>query len=896
MKLTAKDHPPVTTSKTSTLSTATPRILERTLGNGLRVILRESHDAPVASFWVWYRAGGRNESPGITGISHWVEHMQFKGTPTFGKGEIFGEISRNGGYNNAMTSNDWTAYYETLPADRLELAIRIEADRMSNSLFDRDETESERTVILSELQGAENNPQYLLYKELAGTAFRAHPYGTMVIGYEHDLRSMTRDDLYSYYRQAYSPTNAFVVAAGDFVADEAMDHIEAAFGAIPAGEPIPPVRAIEPPQLGERRVTLRRPAPTAYLGIGFHTPPASHQDTAAILTMDAVLSGAKGMGLAGGGPMGRSARLYRSLVAAGLARSAGSDIGFSVDPYLLTIDVIALPGVAPEQIEAVVDAELVRIRTEPVGDDELARAVKQVKAQYVYSGEGVTNQAFWLGQMELIGDYRRAEGFIAEIEAVTPEDVQRAAQTYLTRENRTVGWLLPSENGGGGDGIAPRAAPVHFWGINGPGAPVSGAMTQTKRAPFERTELANGIVLLGQAQPDDPSMVLRFRIGTGAASDPAGKSGTAALTARSLIRGAGDLSFEQINELTDSLGASISVDPSQLSIELRLRFLREDLARVIDLAAKVLREPSFPSTEVDKVRAEILASIKEQDDNTRSVADRMVRKLIYPDGHPLHERVLGEPDSVAALTTDDLRAFHQRSFGPRNLTVAAVGGVPDLATIERELNRAFGDWSSTSVPSDLDLSTGAPAAEQRTEVEIAGKSQADVAIGFPTVSRLSDDYQAFDMANLILGRLGLFGRLGANVRDKQGLAYYVFSSVEPGRAGSLWLARAGVDPQNVERAIQGVRDELDCLRSEPVTAEELDDARRYLTGVLPLALETNDGIAGLLLSIEYFGLGLDYIDRYPALVNAVSAEAILATSQIYLDPERLQVGIARPPA
>jgi zinc protease len=873
--------------------TTSPKIVDRTLANGLRVILRESHDAPVTSFWVWYRAGARNESPGITGVSHWVEHMQFKGTPSLGKGEIFGEISRNGGYNNAMTSNDWTAYYETLPADRVELAIRIEADRMSNSLFDREETESERTVILSEQQGAENNPSYLLYKEVVGTAFRAHPYGKMVIGFEHDLRSMTREDLYSYYRQAYVPNNAFVVAAGDFDADALMARIEAAFGTIPSGEPMPPVRAIEPPQLGERRVTLRRPAPTSYLRVGFRTPGSEHPDTAAILVADAILSGAKGMGIAGGGPMGRSARLYRSLVSTGLARTASSDFDFNIDPYLLMIGVTALPGVDPDRIESALDAELDRLVSEPVSDDELARAVKQVKAQYVYSNEGVTNQAFWLGQMELVGDYSRAASFIDEITAVTPEDVQRVARTYLTRDNRTVGWLLPESAGGGAvEDVEAVAAAVRYWGINGPNAPV--AASTASRTPFERRLLSNGIVLLGQAQPDDPSVVFRMRVGAGSASDPRGQEGVAALTARSLPRGTSTRSFEEINELTDSLGASLSVDPSYIFTELRLRALREDSADIIELASDILRRPAFPDAEVEKVRAEILAAIKEQDDDTRTVADRKVRELLYPEGHPLHHRVLGDPDSIATLTLDDLRTFHANWFGPGNLTVAAVGGFDSLDEIAALLERSFGDWSSAATRPDLDLETSRPTRPGRSEVTISGKSQADVALGYPVVSRLDESYQAFDMANLILGRLGLMGRLGASVRDRQGLAYYAFSSVEPGREGSVWISRAGVDPQNIERAIQGVVDEVARLRAEPISADELADGKSYLTGVLPLALESNDGIASLLLSIEHFDLGLDYIDRYPGIIASITSEDTQSAARQNLYPDRLQVAVARP--
>lgn len=214
------------------MSNHTPPRKTVSLDNGLTLFLQEKHDAPVTSFWVWYRVGSRNELPGLTGASHWVEHMQFKGTPTIPKGSIFGDVSRVGGYLNAMTSTDWTAYFETIPADQIDLSIKIESDRMSNSLFEADEVASERTVILSERQGAENRPTYHLYEELIGAAFQGHAYGHSVIGYEQDLKRMTREDLYNHYRQYYRPDNAFITAVGDFDAEELTRKLTDAFGSI----------------------------------------------------------------------------------------------------------------------------------------------------------------------------------------------------------------------------------------------------------------------------------------------------------------------------------------------------------------------------------------------------------------------------------------------------------------------------------------------------------------------------------------------------------------------------------------------------------------------------------------------------------------------------------------
>ena len=871
-------------------------VTEATLDNGLQVLLRESHDAPIASFWVWYRVGSRNEVPGLTGISHWVEHMQFKGTPSLAKGAIFGEVSKHGGTLNALTSNDWTAYFETLPSDRIDLSLRIESDRMTNSLFDPEETESERTVILSERQGAENGPTYVLAEELLGAAFRAHPYGHMVIGHQSDLRAISRDDLYAHYRRYYVPNNAIVAAVGDFDTAEMMERIGAAFGSIPAGDVPPPVRAREPEQLAERRVMLRRPAPAAYLRMGFHTPDAVSEDAVPLMVADALLSGGKGMGLGGGGSMGRSARLYRALVSTGLARSASSEFDLSLDPSLLTIGATALPGIEPERIEAVIDDELSRLREDPAGADEMARTMKQVRAQYIYSLAGVTNQAFWLGQMEIVDSYRRVDGLLAEIERVTPEDVQRVARTYLQPDQRTVGWLIPTDTEGGGGGpveAAASAALPRLWSIHGlaPGdGPVAG------RAPFSRSELPGGAVMLTQARQDDPAVYARFRVEAGAVAEPDGHDGLAAFTARMLQRGQAGRSFAQLNELTDGLGASLSVDAGRRFIDVGVRCLREDLPQLIGVVADLLRRPTFPEDEIEKVRQQVLTGIREADDDTRSVADLTLRRLLYPADHPNARRVSGELETVRQIGRDELVAFHAKTYGVNVLTVAVVGGFGTPEDVAGMISTALCDWRSDVVAPPPTDPVSPPPATVRGDRTLPAKSQADVAIGFPTLARSDPDYYALETANLILGRLGLMGRLGASVRDKQGLAYYVYSSLDSGREQSLWNARAGVDPRDVERAIVGIRDEVERLRAEPVGENEMADAKSYLTGVLPLALERSDGVVATLLAIEHFGLGLDYLDRYPAIIDALTRDQLLQAARTHLDPDRLAVAVAGPAA
>jgi zinc protease len=871
-------------------------VVEAELKNGLQVILKEDHTAPIVSIWTWDRVGSRNERPGKTGLSHWVEHMQFKGTATIAKGQIFRDVSRVGGTLNALTSHDWTAYFETVPSHQIDLPLRIESDRLTGSLFAPEEVESERTVILSERQGAENNPGYALYEEVIGSAFHAHPYRHMVIGYECDLRTISRDDLYQHYRHFYHPGNAFVVAVGDFDSADLLDRLHRAFGAVPAGEPIPrSIGVTEPPQEGERRVLLRRPSGVPYLRVAYHAPSAADADTVPLLVTEAVLSGGQPMGLVGGGAMGRSSRLYRALVASGLARAAGSDMSLTIDPYLFQIGVTGLPDSDLPELERVVHDEVARLQHEPVAAEELQRAVRQLEAQFVYSSEGMTNQAYWLGLCEIVGGWHRAASLPDEIRSVTAEDIQRVAQDYLRPERRTVGWLEPLSTGAAA-GTAVLESTRHFappvaWGFTGPRSSADAA-----HVAFHRAVLANGVPVLGQERPQSQSFALRLRVPAGTVYELPEESGIAPLTARSLQRGSGGRSFEEINTRLDELGGSMTVDAGREFIEARVRGLRDDFRELIRVLADELQRPDFPAVEVDKVRSEQIGAIAEADNDTRATADRLLRRSVYPEPNPFGRRVLGNRETVATLDREAVIAYHARAFSPQGATIAVVGGFGEFVDAIEPLSSAFGSWSVTGRKVDIANRLVTNDTVIRTTEAIPGKSQVDIAAGVATIPRGHQDYYALDIGNMILGRLGLMGRLGAEVRDRQGLAYYASSHLEPRRDSTLWAARAGVDPENVERAVDAVQTELERLRSDLVSEEELEDAKSYLTGVLPLALETHDGVASILLAIEEFGLGLDYLDRYPDIIAAVGREEVRQAARSHLDPARLAFGIARPAA
>lgn len=908
----------------------------RTLGNGLMVITREVHDAPVATFWVWYRVGSRNEVAGITGISHWVEHMMFKGTPSLGKGEIFRLVSKNGGTLNGFTWIDYTTYFETLPSDRLDLALRIESDRMVNSTFDPQEVASERTVIISEREGSENFPTFHLDEEVTAAAFKVHPYGQGVIGWKCDLQSMTREDLYSWYRSHYAPNNAVVVAVGDFETNALLGRIEELFGPIPAGPPVPAVRSCEPPQEGERRVVVRRPGPTCYFTAAYHAPAASEPDVYPLFVLDAILSGAKPMGLFAGRDttMGRSSRLYRLLVDTGLCTAAGSSFGLTRDPYLFEISASLRPTTGLEEVERTIFAEVERISREGVRPEEVEKAVKQVRAQFTYASEGVTNQAYWLGDLEMVNRYTMLEDFVDRIAAVGVPDVQRVAQTYLSATNRTVGWFEPTGPGaapeapagpvravrryfitplhsipewanGRGDGMA-NEPPVRQlarseggWGgaaaspprrVAASGGAVGGGTTLA----IQRTRLPSGITILGHARPLTPAVVIRISLQAGAMYDPSGKEGLAYFTARMMQRGTSHHTFQQISEMTDRVGASLSVDGQEHTIQISGRCLRDDLDMLVGLMAEVIRQPIFPAPEMEKLRGEVLARLREQQDDTRTTAERHFLELAYPADHPYHHWIMGSEASVASLTRDDLASFHGRYVQPNRMSVAVAGDVVFDELVDK-ITRAFTGWNATGPSAPFAVADAAPPnGLVRRDFVLSGKTQTDIALGRPSLKRSNPDFYALSMADLILGGLGLYGRLGTRVRDEQGLAYYVYSDVEASLGPAPWQVRAGVNPVNVERAIESILAEVERIRTQPVSDDELADGKAYLTGVLPLSLETNGGVAQILQTIEMYDLGLDYLDRYPGIINGLTREQIHEAAERYFSTDQIVVVTAGP--
>ncbi|MEA3509533.1 MAG: pitrilysin family protein, partial [candidate division NC10 bacterium] len=404
-------------------------VFEATLDNGLKVLLLEEHKAPVITFHIWYRVGSRNEKPGRTGLAHLMEHMMFKGTTKVGSQLFSQRVRRNGGQDNAFTSQDYTGYFVTIAADRMGLPLELEPDRMVNLLLDPDEVKRERSVVMEERRlRTEDDPTRSLWEEIGAAAFKAHPYGNPIIGWMEDIRQLNRRDLHAFYKRYYVPNNAVVVVVGDFKREELLPRIKEAFGSIPRGPEPPPVRSKEPPQKGERRVVLRRPdAQLPSVTATYHVPNLTDPDSYALEVLEVILSG------------GRSARLHRSLVyEKQLALSAGAYYArVSADPELFTLYCSPLPGKMVQETEQALYAEIDLLKTDLVSPRELQKAKNQIEASFIFSQDSVFRLAQQLASYEIVAGWQYWKAYLPGIRAVTRDDIRRVARKYLRSENRT---------------------------------------------------------------------------------------------------------------------------------------------------------------------------------------------------------------------------------------------------------------------------------------------------------------------------------------------------------------------------------------------------------------------------------------------------------------------------
>ncbi|MCC6484547.1 MAG: insulinase family protein [Armatimonadetes bacterium] len=896
----------------------TAGVKETVLDNGLTILTKEVRVAPVVSVNVFYRVGSRNEHTGITGISHLLEHMMFKGSQHFPQGRFEQLIHDRGGINNAATTTDYTYYWELLQSDYLDLALRLEADRMRGALFNARDLVSEMPVVRSEMEGRENSPDTLLWQLVDSTAFQAHPYQWPIIGWRSDVEAITRDQIYAYYQKYYAPNNATVVLVGDFDTASAVALVKKYFGALKPLPKPPSVHTQEPVQRGERTADLSTAGSAQRVLLSWKIPSEKDPDIVALDVLEQILSG------------GRSSRIYQALVESGIATDAFAYSATRIDPSLFYAGATAQANRTNAEMEKALMAEIQRVQSTPPEAEELQRAKRQIEAAFVFSNDDVRSQAQLLGRYQMVSNWRRLSDYLPSLARVTPADVQRVAKKYLIPSTRTAGYFTPE-----GPPVAERPAPGspggpanYRTGDRPPLVPVSNqkrtgaaiaqqqkqktkpptsANSATNAAPVPdrsprraikpvRYTLGNGVVLIVLNNPANSSVSISGSLNAGGWLEGPGEKNVSDVTADMLSRGTATRTSLQFASAVEDMGAALSISSEVESTRITGRCLSRDFEKWTALLADALRNPVFPEQDLERLKAQDVSFLQQQKESPAALAEREFMNRLYPEGHPYHPGDIDKDiQSYKTITAQDLKRFHNRYYGPKGMILTVVGDVtPEQvkAVVEQQLGGwpAQDGYRQTQIPD-------VPARNSSFDyIRVPDKSQTNAVYGWPGGLKRSDKtyYAAVVMNEILGGGSVLTSRLGQSIRGKMGLVYDVGTGFQATLGEGPWEATLGANPANAEKAVRELIRGVDLMKSKGPTQEEVRVAKQYIVGVLSLRLATNAGVAGFLLSSEFYNLGLDYLNTFRDLYGSVTAAQVTEAARKYLHPESATLVVAGP--
>jgi zinc protease len=839
--------------------------------NGLAVLTYPTPVAPVVGFGVVYRVGSRHEVSGHTGATHLLEHLMFKGSRRFNRSqgtEIARLLHRVGANFNATTWLDRTNYYEVLPADQLPLAVDIEADRMRGALVRDEDLASERTVVLNELDMGENDPFELLLKESFAHAFIEHPYHHPTIGWRGDVENVTAEVLRRFYDTFYHPDNATVLVVGDVDEATALEQVERGFGGVPrAPSSFPEVKIREHEQRGERRFSIHRAGELGCLALTWHIPEGLHPDLPPLSVLIQILAD------------GVTSRLHQRLVETNRCLGVHAYALELHDPGVFQVVASLAPGVEHREVEDAIRDEIARLGSEPPSAREVQRAKVQARTDVAFHHESPGRIMSGLTEAVAVGDWRKFLREMDLVSAVQRDDLRRVVGDYLTDGRMTAGWFVPDGSGAGDvpPPTDPRPRPCYL------------------QLPFadrvvERS-LPGDARLAVLPNPHAPTVTVAgtLRAGVGCVTD--GRFSVPGLTAAMLERGTVSYSRLQLAEALEDHGLQAGVRASTgapTTVGFSGQGLAEELPRLAALLVEMLRRPTFPAGEFDKLRERVLGALVREREDTHALAFAALTRQLYPHGYPLHRRpVSAREEEVAALTRDDLERFHTANYGPGNLVLAVVGDVdPDqTATLLSEL---FEDWAVEKGESTRWEASGeCEAAEER--INVPDRPNLDVFLGHRgRLVRGDEDEPAAVLANSCLGQSTLTSRLGVAVRDREGLTYGIYSRF----FGTLelagpWATFMTVSPDNLERAVEVCRSVLDEYVQQGPTEEELADERLAQSGSYRVGLATNAGVARELVTTLTAGQPMTHLDDYPDRLLSTSREEVLATIKSHFHPDRL---------
>jgi zinc protease len=824
--------------------------------NGLTLIVREDHSAPVVSAQAWCMAGSIHEGKWLgAGLSHVLEHMLFKGTTTRPGSRIDQEVQEAGGYMNAYTSFDRTVFHIDVPNTGATVALDILCDIMQNATLPPEEMAKEKQVILREMDMNVDDPGRRASRRLFETAYTRSPYRFTVIGYPDIFNELNPEDILAYYREKYAPNNLFYVVAGDVKQEDVVAQIRAAFAKSKARAQAPIVLPEEPQQTAPREIIEEAPIELGYFYYAWHIPDLRHPDVP-ILDVLAVLLGS-----------GRSSRLYQAVrERKGLVNSVDAWTYSPGNPGLFGLSATVDADKFVVAREAML-AELEQMKSAPVSAEELSKAVKQFISATLSSRKTMQGQAQDLGGSWLAAnDLNFSERYLAAVKRVTPADLQRVAREYLTPENRTLYALLPT-------GATPRSA----------------VESETSwEQSVQKFELANGLRLLVKEDHRLPFVEFRAVFQGGVLAETAGNNGITQLTGKMLLKGTTRRSAEDIAKDIESVGGSIDSYGGNNSFGVNAEVLSADFATGLDLLADVLLNPAFPAPALERERQIQLAGIRAQKDHLlQSAALAMRRALFGERGYGLDAQ--GSETSVQSIQAADLKTFHQRLAVPNNCVLAIYGDVK-TAEVRTAVEKAFGAWKRAAI-STLDFGLWTLDSVKRV-TETRDKKQAVLVIGFRGTTIRDAERYPLELLQEACSDLG--SRLFMRIREKLGLAYYVGAQNVLGLAPGYFAFYAGTMPEKAGLVETELLSEAELLRADGLTAEELNRAKAKVIGQRKIARQDLGGFAMTNALDELYGLGYAHTETEDALYEAVTLEQVKAVARKYLTPDALVIAVVKP--
>jgi zinc protease len=850
------------------------------LPNGLRVYLKPVPESPVVSTMVAYKVGSADENLDHTGLSHYLEHLMFKGTDKIKPGDIDRLTLRNGGANNAYTSEDYTIYHFDFASDRWQAALEVEADRMRHLRIDSaHEFEQEKGAVVAELERDEDEPWDLESKAILPLLFGSGPYGHPVIGERDQVRGAGAAVIKAYYDKWYHPNNAALVVCGGFDPEETLARIKELFGPIPRAEL--PARKTEP--VFYRKQPVRKEIASKFdvprMIMGFNGVRSGEPDFYPLQVIQGLLSS------------GKTSRLYRKLVEGDeLASAVDCTNGAGRYPGWFEIQVELLQGKDRDKTEKIVLAELQALREQPVSDAELKRIKERLLAGTIFGRESVHALADSIARGVTTNDLDFLKNYLPRLQAVTAQDIQAAARKYFDPEQRVVVWSVPKSSPEGHSRIEDRgwrieenklASRIHHR--SGAKAAAAGASSFSLK-DARRVELANGLTLLLFENHRLPIVVADAMLRRVNVHEPADKAGVATLVGNLLDEGTDKHTGQQIAETIENVGGSLSVAATGGTVKV----LAPERSLGLGVLFECLIRANFPQDAFARERAQQLSAIADIERQPEAKGQMEYRRLAYGK-HPYARPRMGSRQTVEALTPSDCRNFYHQVFVPNNTMVAIVGDFDSQQVID-EVTHLTGDWKKSTLPKPE-----LPAVEKPKEFKSEILTMPDAAqlhffMGHPGIRRDNPDYYKLLVMDYVLGTgPGFTDRLSARLRDRQGLGYTVSASItsSAGEEPGLFTCYIGTNPEFFGKVKELFLEEVQRLRNEKPTEQEVDDVKKYLTGSLPFHFTTNDRIAGQLLSIERYHLGFNYLDDYRKAVAAVTPEDVHAMARKYLDPQHM---------